>query len=365
MDTTRRMGQVCGIVGALLMALTVVACEVLDPNPGPDPFNGSDLPADSTPVPEPRIDTIPPSAARGEDLFLQNCARCHGDDAAGGDLFPGSIQGKKGIHLVVREGRGGMPPFPDLSENEIESIELWLGTFDVGLENAGGEDLFIFYCAGCHGADALGAATFNGSIQGYHPIAPIVRNGLGQMPAIDITDAQIDSIQKYLQSLSVDLSTLGGVDYYAHVCASCHGSVGEGTPRGPELRNPVRGYAEWIIRNGRIGNPLFTRTMPKFDGDSLSDTQMEEILDWLAAAPKPHDGEALFNRFCSTCHGFDGRGGVVGERIDDKDLDEFFSKVREGNEGNQYSRRAEYMPSWSPSELSDDEIRRIAEWITR
>lgn len=365
MGTTKRMGQICGIVGAVLIALTVVACEVLDPNPGPDPFTGSDEPADSTPISEPRIDTIPPSVARGNDLFLQNCARCHGDDATGGDLFPGSIQGKKGLHLTVREGRGGMPPFPDLSENEIESIELWLGTFDVGLENAGGEDLFLFYCAGCHGADALGGATFDGSIQGYHPIFPVVRNGLGQMPAIDITDAQIDSIQTFLASLSVDLSLVDGLEYFGHVCASCHGSVGEGTPRGPELRSPVREYAEWIIRSGRTGNPIFTRTMPSFDADSLSETQMTEILDWLAAAPKPFDGESLYNRFCSTCHGFDGHGGVVDVRIDDKDIGTILGQVREGNGGTQYFRRTEYMPSWSPSELSDEEVRRIAEWITR
>ncbi len=362
---TNLMIRICGLVGVVLIGGLVAACEVLDPNPGPAPYTGGDLPVDSVPVNEPRIDTVPPSVDRGQDLFLQYCARCHGVNAEGTIYSRGSIQGKKGLHLIVRQGGGGMPPFPDMSDNEIESIELWLGTFDVGLEGASGEDLFIFYCASCHGPDALGTDRFSGSIQGYRPIFPVVRNGLGEMPKVDITDAQIDSIQRFLESLSVDLTQLSGREYFAHVCASCHGSDGEGTTRGPEIRNPARGYAEWIIRNGRTGHPQFTRTMDAYSVEDLSEEQLNEILDWLASAPKPFEGELLYNRFCSTCHGFDGRGGVVGERIDDKDLDEFLEKVRKGEGGNQYFRRTEYMPARSAAELTDAEIRRIAEWITR
>lgn len=361
---SRTMTRAVGFVLFTLSACFAIACEVLDPNPGPEPV-GPGAPIVDTSGPEPRIDTIPPSVDRGKVLFLQNCSRCHGIDASGTIYSRGSIQGKKGLHLIVRQGRGGMPAFPDLSTNEIASIELWLGTFDVGLSEAGGEELFLFYCASCHGADGRGASTFGGSIQGYVPIGPIVRNGTGAMPAIDLPAAQIDSIQAFLALFQVDLRALSGTDYFAHVCAGCHGRAGEGSDRGPEVRNPVAPYAEHVVRNGRSGNRMFTRTMPRFASDTLGREQLDEIIAWLGAVEKPFDGESLYNRFCSTCHGFDGRGGPSEKKIYDVDIDEFFTMVRGGNGGSDYGSRRAYMPAWSPSELSDDEIRRIAAWITR
>lgn len=74
------------------------------------------------------------STARGEELFLGNCAACHGRDGGG---LPTQIAGsKKGIPNLpqmlkthsdgdffwkIRQGKGGMPSFAEVLDQE----EIW------------------------------------------------------------------------------------------------------------------------------------------------------------------------------------------------------------------------------------------------
>ncbi len=71
----------------------------------------------------------------GQSLFLQNCAFCHGRDAAGGETGPdltssklvaGDVAGSK-IGVVVRNGRPqkGMPPF-DFSDQQIAELSAFI-----------------------------------------------------------------------------------------------------------------------------------------------------------------------------------------------------------------------------------------------
>ncbi|MCB0712015.1 MAG: c-type cytochrome [Ignavibacteriae bacterium] len=346
----------------LASALFYTGCELLDPNPGPSPVTAGSNGGNNNGTITPPTDTIPPSLDRGVNLYAQYCARCHGDDASGGTVWPGSIQGKIGIHTIVRDGRRGMPNFPGLTDSEIESIELFLNSFNIDNSTKSGKELFEFYCSSCHGSDATGTNIFSGSIQSYSPIHTIVQNGKGEMDPIAIPDSLIDKIQEYLLGFNVDFKSLSGREYYDRVCASCHGLEGEGSTRGPEIRNPVAGFATYVIRNGRPGEPWYTREMPRYDTDSLSNTQLNEIIAWLRNAVKPTDAGSLFNRFCANCHGTDARGGPVGESIRSK-TGEFLEKVREGEGGTNYSRRTKYMPSWSTSELTNDEVSKMAAYV--
>ena len=74
---------------------------------------------------------LPPEAAAGSAIFLQNCAFCHGRDAMGGETGPDLTQSKivlgdkdgSAISGVVREGRIGkkMPAF-QFSNSELASL---------------------------------------------------------------------------------------------------------------------------------------------------------------------------------------------------------------------------------------------------
>ena len=357
----REKGRVAIISGpffvGLFLVVMIAGCELVDPNPGPKPINL--FSGDAAP---PAEDLTPATVERGDSLYRALCERCHGPEAIGTDIWPPSIQGKSGIHLLVREGVRGMPAFPSLSDSAIESIELYLLSLDTDRSDWTGVELYDFYCATCHGPEALGSSVYPGSIQGHRPIGPVVRDGFGEMPAIAIDNEKIAKIQEYIAGLGVDLSTVGGVEYFARECASCHGAEGEGTRRGPEIRNPVHPYATWVVRNGRRSIPQYSNDMPSWRTDALSDTQLGEMLAWLSSAPHPTDGERLYNRFCSNCHGKDARGGPVDKEVL-KETDEFHEMVREGEGGNNYGDRDDYMPSWSRSELSDLEIDKMSAYV--
>jgi mono/diheme cytochrome c family protein len=75
----------------------------------------------------------PEAAKKGEPLYAQNCAGCHGKDARGAQApgltrMPLVLHDYKGEKLVsvLKEGRQGMPPFPSLSKDDAFNIAQFL-----------------------------------------------------------------------------------------------------------------------------------------------------------------------------------------------------------------------------------------------
>ncbi len=346
------------IIAFAIAVLAFAGCELLSPNPGPDPITtpvtggGTTAPPDST----------PPTLERGAQLFAQYCSRCHGDSAQGSTIWPTPLQGRTlPIDSIVHFGRRAMPGFPALSDSAIASIMKFLQSFKVDVVTKTGRELFVTYCSKCHGDSALGTSTFPGSIQGHDSIEKIVRFGRGEMKPVDMPTDGIAKIQEYLLSLKVDLTKVSGREFYARECAKCHGAEGEGTTRGWEIRNPVAGYSAWVVRNGRpVG--WFPDSMPKYTTAMLSEQQWNEILAWLRSAAHPTDGKGLYNRFCLNCHAANARGGPAGKNLKNE-LGEAREKIRNGEGGTRYSTRTKYMPKWTTSELTDAEVDLIIAYI--
>lgn len=223
-----------------------------------------------------------------------------------------------------------------------------------------GAQLYVMYCQTCHGPDAAGGAVWPASIQGIDPIADIVTHGRGSMAPVPIDTAKIAAIQVYLNSFNApDPTTMDGEALYASECAACHGPDGSGTALGPTIQFPVPGYAEYVTRNGRSGLG-FPGAMAAYTTDQVSDVQFDEIVAFLHNQTRPTTGEGLYTTFCANCHGDDGRGGVVGKSVVGE---ESYEDIREGNGGNNYGARLVYMPRWSATELTDDEISLIDAYI--
>ncbi len=341
---------------ALAVLLTAIpGCELLDPNPGPNVVEGASVNPDVPPA-----DNTPATLERGRTLYAANCARCHGDSAQGSPIWLPPIQGRVGVFDIIRTGRRAMPAFGMLSDSAIVSIELYLKSFPVDFERKTGAELYTIFCSGCHGDSAVGSSVFAGNIQGYHGIQPIVLNGRGDMPAMEIPHEAVESIQRYLNTWTVDTRALSGVQYYARLCAGCHGASGEGTIRGYEIRNPTVDYATHIVRTGRPGTPGFRTAMPRYSTDSLSDRQLTEILTWLRQASKPRSGKLLYQRFCAACHAADGTGGVSQKIVTGKAVDDFDDAIRLGKGQKNFDERTRFMPSWSIQEITDEEIKLMA-----
>lgn len=125
---------------------------------------------------------------RGQKLFGQNCAACHGANATGGmgpNLTMSALVrhdvGGKDIGTVIHEGRmdKGMPAFPQITADQVSDIAAFLharidaftrasalgasafaGSLNVGDANAG-KAVFAAKCATCHSVtgDMKGIAT--------------------------------------------------------------------------------------------------------------------------------------------------------------------------------------------------------------
>lgn len=120
--------------------------------------------------------------SRGQMLFEENCAACHGEHGRGGMGLPLNLQSFLVIadfgYLMrsMRHGRPvrGMPSFAEeMSENDMRSVALYIkswqyqpsveianGTID---GDAGeGHALFKGLCAGCHGLEGQGGPNAGG-----------------------------------------------------------------------------------------------------------------------------------------------------------------------------------------------------------
>ena len=148
---------------------------------------------------------------------------------------------------------------------------------------------------------------------------------------------------------------------YKAKCGGCHGEDGQGTKYGYELQHPVADYAKWVIRNGRPGIEFDGVEMPAFGAAAFSDGDIEQLVQWLSAKPKPTTGKALYADFCANCHGPKAKGGVSGESIAKAKLNKVTKFVRSGRGGNKYSDRQKYMPKWTSDELSNAELKLIVD----
>lgn len=233
--------------GALL--LTLISCRLLDPSPGPAAFGGN---ANGNGNGGGGTGGGTATLAAGTQLYAANCARCHGDQAEGTSFGLG-IQGRADIAVVVRNGKGSMPPFT-FSDTQIASIVLFLAQYESPADTLTGGPLFASQCARCHGPNAEGMTNSGPGLQLETGIATITRNGLGDMPAFpNLTDEQIASLEAWLQTVPFERT---GRNLYVRYCQACHGGNARGTSRGNNIRRELDEIYEAVSR-GKRGMPAF------------------------------------------------------------------------------------------------------------
>jgi cytochrome c oxidase cbb3-type subunit 3 len=164
----------------------------------------------------------------GENLFLNNCAQCHGSDARGSKGFPNLTDSdwlyggdSEAIHTSIAQGRKGMmPPMIDAiggeeSAKQVAQYVLSLsGRESDSVKAQLGREKFTQVCAACHGADAkgnvaIGAPNLSDRIWLHGgteaAILETIRKGrTNEMPAHanKLTATQIDVLAAYVWQLS-------------------------------------------------------------------------------------------------------------------------------------------------------------------
>jgi mono/diheme cytochrome c family protein len=223
-----------------------------------------------------------PGAALGTASYAKRCAICHGDQREG--ILP-AFPPLLGIHRqlsdekiieLVHAGKGRMPGFPKIPNDEMTALLQYLATAptvavapatppaggrrggpQLAGEAAAGEALFGQNCAFCHGRDAMGGETgpdltssklVLGDKHG-EAITPVIREGRleKKMPAFNFSSPELTSLVAFIHARvtiaasmkggrrGVDVSDLqtgnlqAGKDYFngAGGCSKCHSPTGD------------------------------------------------------------------------------------------------------------------------------------------
>jgi glucose dehydrogenase len=184
-----------------------------------------------------------PSGGLGKQTYQSQCAVCHGINRAGSSEFP-SLAGvtkrltEQQITSTIQEGRGRMPPFPDVKDSVLKALLEYLATAppatnqnkhtaaaeEVGedasfavtektkptaantaAQSAAGAQLYSANCAMCHGASRRGnPPTFPSLINvsqrmTAQQISSRIRQGKGVMPPFpQLTNRQITDLVRFL-----------------------------------------------------------------------------------------------------------------------------------------------------------------------
>ena len=170
--------------------------------------------------------TVGGDATAARDLFLANCASCHGPRGQGTAVAP-DITGA-GAALADYVLRTGRMPLPDpkapsqrrrvvFTEPQIRALVGFIASLgggpgipDVAISGADlalGRALFIANCAACHGATGGGGAVGGGfvapNLQMADPttVGEAVAVGPGPMPKFRFPTDQLNAIAAYVQDL--------------------------------------------------------------------------------------------------------------------------------------------------------------------
>ena len=159
----------------------------------------------------------------GEDIYRLNCAGCHGVGRKGmTNLYPSLINinermSEDQIFKQIENGKGLMPPFAHLSQNEKEALVTFLYNEIVepieGTLSNIGEGIFKSNCTSCHRAFANDPKPPNARMMEPPPLAGITRkiskeyflrtveNGKCYMPSFNhFSTEEKEELYSYLNS---------------------------------------------------------------------------------------------------------------------------------------------------------------------
>jgi mono/diheme cytochrome c family protein len=222
-----------------------------------------------TPPASIRVHAQGPQNQAGAVSYAKHCSICHGDQREGNlPGFPPLLDVSRRltpqqVESLVHTGKGRMPAFPKLSQQEMASLLRFIMASEpstgelndfASLAEAG-RHLFQRNCAFCHGRDAAGGETgpdltrsklVLADVNG-NQISDVIRNGRPgtKMPAFRLSNEEMRSLAAFIHHeggssrpggrRGVDVRDLqtgdvaAGKSYFngAGGCAKCHSPTGD------------------------------------------------------------------------------------------------------------------------------------------
>lgn len=205
------------------------------------------------------------------------------------------------------------------------------------------------------------------------------------IPVYGVTESarQQQGLEKQLH-----ISAERGAETFVSLCAACHGPEGGGAI-GPALRGTrlEREALKEVVSKGRSSKPVAMPAWAQENGGPLKKHQVEDVVNFIlnwnpefiekaktkhappasapaspAATVSPErkeiaEGKEIFASMgCSACHGPAAAGTNIAPNITDKTAEEITKQVR--------TPRTVAMPAYPVSRLSDEDLRKIIDFIT-
>ena len=234
------------------------------------------------------VDVVDAAPLDGALLYDTNCAGCHGAGNNSSKIGADVIRINDGINTVT-----GMSAFAtSLSSAQIQAIAGYLGSLSTPPPPATGSELYMTYCASCHGpgsSSTKAGATVIRINAGIGNVAQM--NGL----ATSLSAANIQAIADYLAILSTPTTPQAVYNSY---CAACHGADGSGGSSGEDVRGDSARRIKRAI-NGESEMQFLS---------AVTNGELQLISDFLngITTPPPSGGgtgATLYANNCAGCHG--------------------------------------------------------------
>jgi cytochrome c oxidase cbb3-type subunit 3 len=185
--------------------------------------------------------------------------------AQGRGQAPAPAQGARGGRGGGGDRGGGANGYPSRPPADAAILER-------------GKQLFVLHCAFCHGQDARGGSEGGPSLirsdivlndRNGELIVPVVQNGRGRMPKIEVTAPQVADIATFIHSFPVGGrdparerppsiltgSAAAGEKVFAAKCGSCHSVTGDLKGFGARGSDPTALQQAWLLPSGGRGGP--------------------------------------------------------------------------------------------------------------
>lgn len=180
-----------------------------------------------------------------------------------------------------------------------------------------GKALYGVNCNFCHGSDARGGEggpnllrsdLVLNDIKG-ELIGPVVMNGRGEMPRINLTQAQIADVAEYIHDFKVggyDISRMtppsivvgdakAGADYFQKTCASCHSVTGDLKGIAAKVTDPKQLQNAFLIGASGRARPNATVTVTQANGSKV-EGRLIRIDDFFVTVGEADNGQRTFRR---------------------------------------------------------------------
>jgi mono/diheme cytochrome c family protein len=256
------------IIALFLAACNMTLAEDVTPPPG------AVQPAPAQPTMGPVFPAQAPNLEVGATIYVEKCAPCHGENGMGDGPqaeqlpVPVAALGQPEVaaqaspadwYQVVTLGNmdNFMPPFSSLSDQERWDVVAYAQSLSRTPEQiSAGKDLFDEYCADCP-TDLFSDQEEMATLSTNELVSLLSEGGEG-LPALgeSLSDDELVAVADYLQTLTLDASSLAAEPASATEAESSESAPAAGTPTGGEQAETTPEAASVVTVTGQVSGTL-------------------------------------------------------------------------------------------------------------